>query len=63
MASFMDLLYSSEVRRSGEDKVCWNPSKCRVFEVKYFYKVLNSYGGLSLPWKGIWKPKVPSRVG
>lgn len=36
LTSFMDLIHSTKLGRSGEDKLCWNPSKCRVFEVESY---------------------------
>jgi hypothetical protein len=55
VSSFFNVLYSARVGWEGNDKLCWMPSK-RIFEVKYFYKVLTitlpslgrAFGGLRL---------------
>ena len=62
ISSFMDLLYKSGVKGSGLDKVCWKGSLEKGFQVKLFYKALLPHIGLSIPWKSIWKPKVPHQV-
>lgn len=36
LTSFINLIHSTKLGRSGEDKLCWNPSKCRVFEVESY---------------------------
>jgi len=42
----MDTIYSCKVRRGGVDKLYWNPSRRKKFEVKTYYKM----------------PKVPTKV-
>ncbi len=59
---FLDLLYSSSVKGCGLDKVCWLGSSHKGFQVKSFYKALLPKYGLVVPWKSIWKPKVPPWV-
>ena len=34
---FMDIVYSSKVRRVGPDKVCWKPARSRGLEVGGFH--------------------------
>jgi hypothetical protein len=51
----------------GVDRICWSPSKRKLFEVSSFFDVLSISldryeAGCSFPWKGIWKVKVPRRV-
>jgi hypothetical protein len=52
----------------GLDRICWNPSKKKIFEVRSFFDMLSppsarfEGGRLSFPWKSIWKVKVPFRV-
>ena len=62
ISSFMDLLYRSGVKGCGLDKVCWQGSLGKGFQVKLFYKALIPHIGVSIPWKSIWKLKVPPRV-
>ncbi len=42
ITSFLDLLYSTKVRGSGEDPMCWLPSPQKGFKVSSFYRVLSS---------------------
>jgi hypothetical protein len=49
------------------DRICWSPSKRKLFEVSSSFGVLSISldryeAGCSFPWKGIWKVKVPRRV-
>jgi hypothetical protein len=62
LASFYTLLYSSKMRREGEDKLRWVPSHLRKFDVRSFYKILASKEAISFPWKSIWRTKAPPRV-
>jgi hypothetical protein len=59
--SFFERLYSFQVRHE-EDRLIWSPSKRGQFEVKLFYKVLNSQAGHLFPWKSIWCVKALWRV-
>ena len=52
-SSFLELLYSTTVKGSGEDKVCWQPSKINGFQVKSYYNSLTSAGAGCFPWKSI----------
>jgi hypothetical protein len=60
--SFYDQLYSSRIRLGEVDRVVWNISKKRNFEVKTFYKVLVCHEAVYFPWKGIWRVKAPKWV-
>jgi hypothetical protein len=62
ISSFLELLYSTTIKRNKEDRMCWRPSLTKGFHVKSYYKVLSSPGGGLFPWKSIWKVKVPPRV-
>jgi hypothetical protein len=55
-------LYSTRVRHGEVDRVVWNLSKRRNFEVKTFYKALVCHEAASFPWKGIWRVKALKRV-
>ena len=59
ISSFMDVLYQSGVKGYGPDKVWWQNSSGKGFQVKSFYKTLLPSIGTSVPWKIIWKTKVP----
>ena len=60
--SFLKILYSVTITGLGEDKVCWQPSKAHIFQVKSYYDTLTCKGEGWFPWKSIWKAKVPPRV-
>jgi hypothetical protein len=62
LQSFLDLLYSSKIRRDGEDQVCWIPTKSNVIEVKSYYKVLSNEFLHFFSWKSIWRVKAPTKV-
>ena len=62
ISSFLELLYSTTIKRNEEDRMCWRPSLTKGFHVKSYYKVLSSPGGGVFPWKSIWKVKVPPRI-
>ena len=59
----MDIIYSIQVRQSGEDKLCRNPSSQNVFEVKstdcYSLQVVHHFPGRVY---GCLSPKVPTKV-
>lgn len=55
----MDFLYSGQIRQGGVDTLHWNPSSQNLFEVK----ILLLFAPHSpLPWRSLWKPKVPPKV-
>lgn len=39
---FMKSIYSARIKSGDPDKVVWNPSKRRSFEVKSNYQILSS---------------------
>ena len=62
LASFYTLLYSHRMRREGEDKIWWVPSRKGKFDVKSFYNILARKKASHFPWKSIWHTKAPSIV-
>jgi hypothetical protein len=36
---FMGWIYSGDIRHGEVDSMCWNPSSCKLFEVKSYYKI------------------------
>jgi hypothetical protein len=48
LASFFQMLHSSIVRRGGEDKPWWVPSKKGIFKVKTFFSLIDLYYRCSL---------------
>ena len=61
-SSFSGQLYSIKLKKVSADKLCWNPSKKRLFDVRLFYYVLISYDTNVFPWKCIWRSRAPLRV-
>ena len=62
LTAFLNLIYSTKIRRDAEDQICWTPTKSRLFEVKSFCGVLYGGGAQSFPWKSIWKVKVTIKL-
>lgn len=62
LASFMDMIYSREVRDNGSDKICWKPAKFRGFEVRGYYHSLSTSSVKSFSRKMVWQAKVPLRL-
>jgi hypothetical protein len=61
-SSFLELLYSINIKRYEKDKMRWKPSRSKGFQVKSFYTQLTSNGIGSFLWKSIWKAKVSPKV-
>jgi hypothetical protein len=62
IVSFLDLLYSSSGNERGVDRLYWQRSTLKGFAVRSLYKALLLCEGRGVPWKVIWKPKVPPQV-
>jgi hypothetical protein len=61
-SSFLELLYLRSAKGYGSDVICWDGSIMKGFQVKSYYKALIPNHHRLVPWKSIWKPKVPPRV-
>jgi len=46
---FFSRLFSISVRHREDDRLVWNLSKRSLFEVKFYYEVLNRKDGPSFP--------------
>uniref|UniRef100_A0A2N9GR88 Reverse transcriptase domain-containing protein n=1 Tax=Fagus sylvatica TaxID=28930 RepID=A0A2N9GR88_FAGSY len=62
LTSFMDLLYSCNLKGTGMDRLCWRDRETKRFTVKDFYSHLCNSPYVFFPWKIIWKAKVPPRI-
>lgn len=62
LSNFIDSIYGTPMKGSGEDKICWIVAKKKGFEVSGYYQVLLNANDQSFPWKSIWKSKIPFRV-
>jgi hypothetical protein len=64
LARFFDDLYAVQVTLTGGDKLVWLPSPETGFQVKSFYRVLQSriVSSTPFPFKCIWKTRTSPRV-
>ena len=60
--SFLELIYSISLNDSGVDQFCWLKNCKKSFTVRSYYHSLTAHASQQFPWKGIWKPKVPTRI-
>jgi hypothetical protein len=59
---FFHQLYSIILKLDGVDKLCWNPSKKKLFDLRSFYNVFMPHHNNHFPRRCIWRSKVPLRV-
>ena len=60
LAGSMYTIYGASVRGFGEDKICWKSDREKGFMVKDYYSLLVGSNDYCIPWKSIWKQKIPS---
>ena len=63
VVSLLSILQGKQLFVGLEDRVLWNASKNGIFSVKSLYNTLDSSGAVPFPWKIIWSPCVPTKVG
>ncbi|RVW45208.1 hypothetical protein CK203_067526 [Vitis vinifera] len=63
VVSFLSFLQGKRLIVGMEDRVLWNASKNGIFSVKSLYNTLDSSGAVPFPWRIIWSPCVPTKVG
>ncbi|RVW66266.1 LINE-1 retrotransposable element ORF2 protein [Vitis vinifera] len=63
VASLLSVLQGKRLNVGMEDRVVWNASKNGSFSVKSLYNTLDSGGAVPFPWRIIWSPCVPTKVG
>ncbi|RVX03362.1 hypothetical protein CK203_019838 [Vitis vinifera] len=63
VASLLSVLQGKRLNVGMEDRVVWNASKNGIFSVKSLYNTLDSGGAVPFPWRIIWSPCVPTKVG
>ncbi|RVW39045.1 putative ribonuclease H protein [Vitis vinifera] len=63
VASLLSVLQEKRLIVGMEDRVVWNASKNGIFSVKSLYNTLDSGGAIPFPWRIIWSPCVPTKVG
>ena len=54
---------SWQFKGSGEDRVLWKKTEDEIFSVKTLYGALEPGNTVLFPWRIIWCPCVPSKVG
>ncbi|RVW19551.1 putative ribonuclease H protein [Vitis vinifera] len=63
VVSLLSFLQGKRLFVRMEDRVLWNASKNGFFSVKSLYNTLDSSGAVPFPWRIIWSPCVPTKVG
>ncbi|WKA03436.1 hypothetical protein VitviT2T_021543 [Vitis vinifera] len=63
VVSLLSILQGKRLFVGLEDRVLWNASKNEIFFVKSLYNTLDSSGSVPFPWRIIWSPCVPTKVG
>ncbi|RVX20614.1 putative ribonuclease H protein [Vitis vinifera] len=63
VVSLLSVLQGKRLNVGMEDRVVWNASKNGSFSVKSLYNTLDSGGAVPFPWRIIWSPCVPTKVG
>jgi hypothetical protein len=53
LTSFMELIYGSSLRGTGEDQLCWERPSKQDFAVKRYYRALLNSPSVLFPWKVI----------
>ena len=44
------------------DQLRWSCTVSGLFEVRSYYRLLNSHGKTNFPWESIWQSRVPHKV-
>ena len=60
--SLLHFIQSRIPRGGGCDRLCWDLNSSGKFDTRSFYHKIRNAAPSTLPWKGIWKVKVPKRV-
>ncbi|KAL6321191.1 hypothetical protein AAG906_015535 [Vitis piasezkii] len=63
VTSLLSFLQGKRINVVMEDRVLWNASKNGIFSIKSLYNTLDSGGAVPFPWRIIWSPCVPTKVG
>ena len=50
------------MKRTKADQLRWVCTTSGLFEVRLYYRMLNSHHGTNFPWKSIWQSRVPHKV-
>ena len=59
----LQVLYSKQIRPLREDKIQFKGSENDAFSVKGMYKVLDCSPQVDFPFRSIWNPVAPPRMG
>ena len=60
--SLLHFIQSRIPMGGGCDSLCWCLNESRKFDIQSFYHKIRNTTPSTLPWKGIWKVKVPKKV-
>ena len=62
LTNFLNRITLLKINRDAEDRIRWQPTASSLFEEKSYYRELYAGGMHLLPWKGIWRVKVPTKL-
>ena len=62
LTKFLNRITLLKINSDAEDCIPWQPTASSLFEEKSNYRELYAGGMHLLPWKGIWRVKVPTKV-
>ena len=62
LTKFLNRITLLKINRDAEDWIRWQPTTSSLFEKKSYHRELYAGGMHLLPWKGIWRVKVPTKV-
>ena len=63
MEKFLQALYNKKINLLCEDKLLLKGARAGGFLVKFLYKVLDHSPDLTFPFRSIWNPTVPPKLG
>ena len=60
---FLQVLHSKQIKHFMEDKILFKGSRNNGFSVKSMYSVLDCSPQVDFPYRSIWNPVIPPRMG
>ena len=63
MTRFLHTLHDQKIRPLGEDKLLLKNAKVKGFLVKSMYKGLDVSPAFDFPYRLVWNPVVPQKIG
>ncbi|RVW54540.1 hypothetical protein CK203_071484 [Vitis vinifera] len=63
MERFLSTIQGKRLNANVEDRMVWKGTKNEIFTVKSLYNSLDHCCAVPFPWRIIWSPDVPTKVG